>query len=127
MRLPSILTAGLIAAAATIAAVAPAQASCFYNQSEVANIGVKLDCGWFCSNKWSIPKGDHNCRGGKGGPFWIDAVGKNDSFYLEGSVRDHGYVTVTGSCQAGIRAQIYAEDHSLRREVYAPGPLTDCR
>lgn len=120
-----ILIAGLMATATT-AIAAPAQASCFYNQSEMSIIGIKLDCGWFCSNEWKIRKGDYNCRGGEGGQFWADATGRNEGHYLSGDVEDHGYVTVTGSCATGIRVQVWSKDHRLRRDLSAPGPLGQC-
>ncbi|MGC2854647.1 hypothetical protein ACM64Y_04160 [Novispirillum sp. DQ9] len=116
----TVLTAGLIAAAAAFAAIAPAQASCFYNKSEVPNLGVSMDCGWFCRNDWSIKPGDHACRGGEGGEYWLNGTGTNpkarDSFNLVGAVDDHGYVTVTGNCGSGIRMQTWSANHQLQQD-----------
>ncbi|MFA7430895.1 MAG: hypothetical protein WCZ23_12115 [Rhodospirillaceae bacterium] len=116
----TILTAGLIAAASVLAVAAPAQASCFYNKSEVPNLGVSMTCGLLCRNDWSIKSGDHACRGGKGGSFWVNGSGTSpkarDAFQLAGTVDNRGYVTVTGSCAKGIRVQVWRQDHSLSQD-----------
>lgn len=121
----TILTAGLIAATATaaLAAATPAQASCFYNNSDVPNLGISMNCGFFCRNDWSIKPGDRACRGGKGGAFWVNGQGTSpkarDSFDLTGTVDDHGYVVVTGTCRGGVRVQVWREDHSLKQDYSA--------
>lgn len=125
----TILTAGLVAASALFA-VAPAQASCFYNKSEVPNLGISMDCGLFCRNDWSIKAGDHACRGGKGGSFWVNGTGTSpkarDRFNLTGTVDNHGYVTVSGSCRSGIRVQVWREDHSLKQD-YSVNTGIECK
>jgi len=113
------LAAGLITAA-VLAVAAPARAACFYNKSDVPNLGVSMTCGLFCRNDWSIKSGDHACRGGKGGDYWLNGTGTSpkarDSYNLSGMVDDHGYVTVTGSCATGIRLQSWSANHSLRQD-----------
>lgn len=124
----TILNAALVAAAAF--AATPAMASCFYNQSEVPNLGISMDCGIFCRNDWSIPKGGRSCRNGKGGSFWVNGEGTSpkarNSFILTGTVDDHGYVTVTGSCRTGIRVQVWRENHSLKQD-YSANTAIPCK
>lgn len=120
----TILAASLIAAAAVIAA-APAQASCFYNQSNVTTVNVDLSCGIFCDAHWGVRKGDYNCKGGKGGDFRIFAPGQG-AFLLKGVVDDHGYVTIHGSCETGITVKSWTANHGLRMETKTVGSGASC-
>ncbi|MGC2854648.1 hypothetical protein ACM64Y_04165 [Novispirillum sp. DQ9] len=123
-----ILTAGLIAAATTFAAAAPAQSSCFYNKSDIKVTPVVLKCSTlFCiDKKWEIPKGDYNCHAGKGGEFQVGALKGSDIYFLNGWVRDHGYVTIHGSCRTGMTVKVWEADHKLLQEATFALGLIGC-
>jgi hypothetical protein len=121
----TILAVGLVAAAAIVAVSAPAQASCFYNQSSVNTVNVDLSCGVFCSAQWGVKKGDYNCKGGSGGTFRIYAPGQG-AFLLKGVVDDRGYVTIHGSCETGITVKSWTANHGLRMETKTDGSGQPC-
>lgn len=122
----TILAAGLFAAAAAVSATAPAEAACFYNKSEASRIRVTLNCGIFCSNEWNIPKGDYNCRGGKGGTVKM-LTPDGSGVVLTLPVHDHGYVTITGSCETGFTGQSWTEKHQLYSEASFHNVVPGCR
>lgn len=104
------------AGAALLLAANAASAMCIYNQSEFDTVYVEFDCGFLCSNKWEIRKGQHNCRGGKGGELEIGI--RKGGYYLRPWVQDHGYVTVHGNCRQ-MTARVWSESHVLFQEVSA--------